>query len=398
MKGMGRQAYGGGAVDLTQSAIQQLAAAIGSGSGPGPGATDVTVHDPTATTQKLAIDSDGHIGVSNFPATQPVSGSVSVSNLPATQPVSGTFWQATQPVSGTVTVANPTTNPETGLAKDATLTGGTTKAINRGGAKGSTTAADVTSENVDANTQALHVNLKGTQASVPVTGTFWQATQPVSGTFWQATQPVSGTVTANAGTGPFPVSDNAGSLTIDAPVGTPAFVRLSDGSAAITNLAVNKTQLAGNAIAVDSGTSSTGTQRVILAGPASANILVGHQAFTATTGATTIITIPSNRTWVGQITVTCDVANVAAGTAVGQALGVITTTGANTVPAAGTVFSVEARIGAGATGGTVGSAGHNTGTINMVVATGAATGTLALTSTQAGTNSRVAATASGVLI
>src|SRR6266487_370598 len=30
-----------------------------------------------------------------------------------------------------------------------------------------------------------------------------------------------------------PVSDNAGSLTVDAPVGTPAFVRLSDGAAAL---------------------------------------------------------------------------------------------------------------------------------------------------------------------
>jgi hypothetical protein len=69
-------------------------------------------------------------------------------------------------------------------------------------------------------------------ASLAVTGTFWQATQPVSlatntpdvtdraarllghvtvdnasipvtGTFWQATQPVSGTVTANAGSGTF---------------------------------------------------------------------------------------------------------------------------------------------------------------------------------------------------
>lgn len=30
-----------------------------------------------------------------------------------------------------------------------------------------------------------------TNASIPVTGTFWQTTQPVSGTFWQATQPVS---------------------------------------------------------------------------------------------------------------------------------------------------------------------------------------------------------------
>jgi hypothetical protein len=43
------------------------------------------------------------------------------------------------------------------------------------------------------------------------------ASQAVTGTFFQATQPVSGTVTANAGTGPFPVSDNAGSLTTDTP-------------------------------------------------------------------------------------------------------------------------------------------------------------------------------------
>ena len=33
-----------------------------------------------------------------------VGGSVSVSNFPATQAVTGTFWQATQPVSGTVTI------------------------------------------------------------------------------------------------------------------------------------------------------------------------------------------------------------------------------------------------------------------------------------------------------
>jgi hypothetical protein len=35
-----------------------------------------------------------------------------------------------------------------------------------------------------------------------------------------------------------PVTDNSGSLTVDAPVGTPAFVRLSDGAAAITALPV----------------------------------------------------------------------------------------------------------------------------------------------------------------
>jgi len=49
----------------------------------------------------------------------------------------------TQPVSGTVTVSNPTANPETGLAKDATLTDGTqkTQIVDAGGA-----AVDITSD------------------------------------------------------------------------------------------------------------------------------------------------------------------------------------------------------------------------------------------------------------
>jgi hypothetical protein len=37
--------------------------------------------------------------------------------------------------------------------------------------------------------RSLHTTIDN--ASIAVTGTFWQATQPVSGTFWQATQPVS---------------------------------------------------------------------------------------------------------------------------------------------------------------------------------------------------------------
>jgi len=54
----------------------------------------------------------------------------------------------------------------TGAAQDATLTGGTAKAIVRGGAKGTTAAADVTSNPVDANTQALHVD--GSKVTQPV--------------------------------------------------------------------------------------------------------------------------------------------------------------------------------------------------------------------------------------
>jgi hypothetical protein len=45
-----------------------------------------------------------------------------------------------------------------------------------------------------------------------------------------------------------PVTDNSGSLTIDAPVGTPAFVRLSDGSAAITTLAVSLASVPSHAV------------------------------------------------------------------------------------------------------------------------------------------------------
>ena len=69
----------------------------------------------------------GHVTVDAAPA---VTGSVSVTNLPATQAV-----------SGTVTVANPTANPETGLAKDATLTGGNAQ-VQGNAASGATDAGN----------------------------------------------------------------------------------------------------------------------------------------------------------------------------------------------------------------------------------------------------------------
>jgi hypothetical protein len=48
---------------------------------------------------------------------------------------------------------------------------------------------------------------------------------------------VDGTVAVSNAT--FPVTDNAGSLTVDAPVGTPVFVRLSDGAAPIATLPIS---------------------------------------------------------------------------------------------------------------------------------------------------------------
>lgn len=68
--------------------------------------------------------------------------------------------------------------------------------------------------------------------------------------------PVSGTVTANAGTGPWPVTDNGGSLTVD---GT---VTANQGGAPWS---VNQTQWNGVGVSVGSGASNTGTLRAILA-------------------------------------------------------------------------------------------------------------------------------------
>ncbi len=84
-----------------------------------------------ASPQPVIESGTWSVGITNWPATQPVS----IASMPST-PVTGTFWQSIQPVSGTVAVSN-------------------------------------------------------FPATQQVSGTFWQATQPVSGTFWQATQPIS---------------------------------------------------------------------------------------------------------------------------------------------------------------------------------------------------------------
>lgn len=83
--------------------------------------------------------------------------------------------------------------------------------------------------------------------------------------------PVKGTGTAGtANTGvvtvqgiasmtPVQVGDNAGSLTVDAPVGTPVFVRLSDGTSAITALPITDN---GGSVTVDGSVSISGSVTV----------------------------------------------------------------------------------------------------------------------------------------
>ncbi len=110
----------------------------------------------------------------------------------------------------------------------------------------------------------LPVAQQGTWTVTGAGGTF-----PVTGTFWQATQPVSiaSTVTVTGAAGTFPVTDSGGSLTVDAPVGTPVFVRLSDGSSAISTLPVSMA-------AVPTGASTAAKQPALgTAGTASADVI-----------------------------------------------------------------------------------------------------------------------------
>lgn len=126
-------------------------------------------------------------------------------------PVTGAFYQATQPVSGTVTAS----------------------------AQPGVDIGDVTVNN---GAGANAVNIQDGGNSITVDGTVAiSGSVPVTGTFYQATQPVS---IATA----VPVTDNAGSLTVDAPVGTPVFVRLSDGAAPITTLPVSLASVPSHAV------------------------------------------------------------------------------------------------------------------------------------------------------
>ena len=197
----------------------------------------------------LAVDAAGRVGIADL------GGSISIDDN-----------GSSITVDGTVTSNIGTTN---GLALDATLTGGTQKAIVRGGAKGTTTAADVTSTNVSADRQALDVYIQGgassgteyTEGDIDATITgqalLWEDTSDTLRAVSAAKPlPISGTVTANAGTGPWPVTDNGGSLTVDGTVTAtlPANSGVDIGDVTVNNAAgaaaVN-IQDGGNSITVD---------------------------------------------------------------------------------------------------------------------------------------------------
>jgi len=130
--------------------------------------------------------------------------------------------------------------------------------------------------------------------------------------------------------------------------------------------------------------------------PVAAEIVTGYQTFTATTGATTLLTVAAGETWVGEIGAACAVGIAAASATAGQARAVFATAGTGVTPAAGTVFAVEAKAGANSATGTVGSSGSRTASMPLtVIAPVGNSVTVTVATTQAGTASIVDAWASG---
>lgn len=171
------------------------------------------------------------------------------------------------------------------VCREATQTNGNAKSIARGGAKGSTVAADLTSTSVDVNHQGLDVVIGN-------------VTIAVTGTFWQTTQPVSGTVTANQGGAPW--SQNVtqfGGVALSTGTGAGGTgiprVTISNDSSLAANQSVNVNQIGGSAV----GTAATGVQKVGIVGNAGAAIdAANNAAVPANVVATGIETVAAGST------------------------------------------------------------------------------------------------------
>jgi hypothetical protein len=162
----------GGAVDVTDRAARLLGRVTvegGLGGGSTDGATEATLAEVLTelTTkfeagQAVALDANTLAALETITAV--VSGVVAVANLPDIQPV-----------SGTVAISNPTANPETGLAKDATL---------------STRASETKLEAV----RSLLAATLAVAGTVALDGPTLAALETITVANFPAVQPVNGTV------------------------------------------------------------------------------------------------------------------------------------------------------------------------------------------------------------
>lgn len=262
---------------------------------------------------------------SNGQKTMANSAPVVVASDQSALPVNATLQTGANTVgaiSNTAFTANAGTNLNTSaLALDATLTGGTQKAIARGGAKGSTTAADVTSTAVDANTQALHTSVTNFPATQPVSlatntptlqsGSTTAVTQATgtnlhavidSGSTTAVTQATGTNLHAVIDTGSTTAVTQATAANLNATVvnaaGTAIMgkVGIDQTTPGTTNLvalaanqSVNVAQMNGVATTMGNGVAGTGVQRVAIASDNTA-FSVNATLQTSTTGTITSVT------------------------------------------------------------------------------------------------------------
>lgn len=136
-----------------------------------------------------------------------------------------------------------------------------------------------------------------------------------------------------------------------------------------------------------------------LTSPAAANLLTGYLGpYISSQPATTLITVPANRTWIGKVGASCSVRVTAGEAGAGQAKCVFTVAGATATPAAGTLFAVEAAAAGNAATGAVGSQGNVSQSEDVVVIAGASAATIQVTTTEAGSAPVVHAWALGQLV
>lgn len=132
---------------------------------------------------------------------------------------------------------------------------------------------------------------------------------------------------------------------------------------------------------------------------AAADILCGRIATTATTAATTLITIPAGRTWTGTIGASVALSIAAGTTAAGQATAQISVAGTGAAPTPGIYLGVDARVGAPLATSTAGAQSSNfaSAPITAIAPAGNAI-TIQVATTNVGTSALVDVFALGKLL
>lgn len=130
-----------------------------------------------------------------------------------------------------------------------------------------------------------------------------------------------------------------------------------------------------------------------------ADILCGRIATTATTGATTLITIPAGRIWVGTIGASVALSIAAGTTAAGQATAQISVAGTDAAPTPGIYLGVDARVGAPLATSTAGAQSSNFGSASITAVAPAGNAiTIQVATTNVGTSALVDTFALGKLL